>query len=47
VAPQQANQEQMAALQKQMDALQQQTTPAPQPPPGNPPNATLPTNQSG
>jgi sec-independent protein translocase protein TatA len=56
VAPQQASQEQMAALQQQMDALQQQMASAPpptvpQPAPGTVSGTTLPetqhTNQSG
>jgi len=46
VAAQPGTQEQMAALQKQMDDLKQQMTPAPPPGPGTPP-ATQHTNQPG
>jgi len=47
VTPQQSAQEQMAALQKQMDDLKQQMPPAPQPAPGTPSSTTQHTNQSG
>ena len=44
VTPQPSTQDQMAALQKQMDDLKQQMPPAPQPAPGTPP-ATQHTSQ--
>jgi len=46
VTSQQSTQEQMAALQKQMDDLKQQVNPAPQSAPGTPP-ASQHTNQPG
>ena len=46
VTPQQSTQEQVAALQKQMDDLKQQMSPAPQPAPDTP-TATQHTNQPG